>query len=258
MAPRARRRAGRSAGRASDGGSGSGEPGLGGAEEEVVGLGLADRDPDAVAVRTGGRSRRPRRTPPRTPRCRRRAPARRSCPGRRAPSQPWSMSASRTRARSATSGSTRSSSSASASSEATAAACAIDETPNGSAHLRIASATGSGPSAKPTRRPASPYALEKVRRTTTLLAAAGDLAARRGVSGSRDELAGMPRRRRRARVVALRRGTRSSSSRWTDGPVGLFGEQTTTTFVRSVIAASIAGRSCRASGSAGPGRPWRR
>ena len=44
----------------------------------------------------------------------------------------------------------------------------------------------------------------------------------------------------------------ASSSVWvTAGPVGLFGVQTSTTLVRSVIAAAIASRSCRPSASTG-------
>jgi UDP-N-acetylglucosamine 1-carboxyvinyltransferase len=82
--------------------------------------------------------------------------------------QPSAMSVWRTRSRSFTTVSTRSRSSSSAPREATAAACAIELTVNGSMVLRTASATGSWPIRKPTRRPARPYALEKVRSTATL------------------------------------------------------------------------------------------
>ena len=82
--------------------------------------------------------------------------------------QPWSWSARTTRSRSATIDSTRSFSSSKASSEATAATWASELTPNGVAVLRIAAATSGCATAKPTRSPARPYALEKVRRTTTL------------------------------------------------------------------------------------------
>ena len=69
---------------------------------------------------------------------------------------PWPRSASTTRARSATRASTRSLSSSNAPIEATAAACAIEFTPNGTAVLRSALATGSCATAYPTRSPASP------------------------------------------------------------------------------------------------------
>ena len=48
-----------------------------------------------------------------------------------------------------------------------AASCAIVETPNGSAAARTASARGSCATVYPTRNPASPYALEKVRSSAT-------------------------------------------------------------------------------------------
>ena len=54
------------------------------------------------------------------------------------------------------------------SSDATAATCANEFTPKGIAVLRSASARGSWATAYPTRRPASPYALENVRSTATL------------------------------------------------------------------------------------------
>ncbi len=81
--------------------------------------------------------------------------------------QPSATSASRTRVRSLTVSSTRSNSSSSAASEATAAACAMLFTLNGSMTVRAAAATGSCAIMNPVRRPARPYALEKVRRTAT-------------------------------------------------------------------------------------------
>src|SRR6266568_3756559 len=69
------------------------------------------------------------------------------------------------RARSFTARSTRSCSSASAASEAVAAVWASELTLNGSMVVRTALATGSGPIRKPTRSPARPCALEKVRST---------------------------------------------------------------------------------------------
>ena len=48
-----------------------------------------------------------------------------------------------------------------------AAACATAFTVNGSMVLRTAPATGGCATRKPTRSPASPYALEKVRSTAT-------------------------------------------------------------------------------------------
>ena len=137
-------------------------------EEQVVRLGLADRHPRALAGErpdddTGG-ARRPRRSR----RSARRAAARRSSPAspaprpallaqralhpRRAP-RPGRRPAPAARPRRA--------------SDAIAAACATPLTPNGTAVLRSASATGSCATAKPTRSPASPYALEKVRSTAT-------------------------------------------------------------------------------------------
>jgi hypothetical protein len=70
--------------------------------------------------------------------------------------QPWASSSSRTRVRCFTTCSTRASNSGSAASEAIAAAWAIRFTANGSSVLRAASATGSWPTRKPTRSPASP------------------------------------------------------------------------------------------------------
>lgn len=63
---------------------------------------------------------------------------------------------------------TRTSSSSKADSDAIAATWASELTPKGIAALRSASATGSCATAYPTRSPARPYALEKVRSTATL------------------------------------------------------------------------------------------
>ncbi len=69
---------------------------------------------------------------------------------------PCARSSSDTRERSPTSASTRSISCGSAASDATAAAWAMVLTPNGTAVLRSASATGTAPTANPTRSPARP------------------------------------------------------------------------------------------------------
>ena len=81
--------------------------------------------------------------------------------------QPWPAERVADPLRSATIAATRSNSSSSAASDAIAADCAMAETPNGTAHLRSASATGSCATAYPTRSPARPYAFENVRRTQT-------------------------------------------------------------------------------------------
>ncbi len=85
----------------------------------------------------------------------------------RGTAQPSASRASRTLVRSFTVSSTRSNSSSSAASDATAAACARLFTLNGSMVARTAAATGSWATRNPVRRPARPYALEKVRSTAT-------------------------------------------------------------------------------------------
>jgi len=122
-------------------------------------------------------------------------------------------------------------------------------TPNGSAHLRIAPTTSGWPIAYPTRNPARPYAFENVRSASTF--------GRSRYSSTPSTTSGSRTNSRYASstTTSTLDGTASrnaiSSSRRTTGPVGLFGVQTSTTFVRSVIAASIALKSWRASAVSG-------
>src|SRR5690606_29297938 len=138
---------------------------------------------------------------------------------------------------------TRCRSSSRAASDASAARCATWETPNGVETARIPAARRGRATAYPTRRPARPYALENVRSSTTFGRCAYT-ARPSGASGSRTNS-----RYASSSTTSTSDGTASrnvsSSSRWTTGPVGLLGEHTMTTRVRSVTAAAMPGRSSR-------------
>src|ERR1022692_13360 len=155
--------------------------------------------------------------------------------------QPIPSSSRRTRSRSQMTWSTRAVRSGSAASEATAAACASAFTEKVSMVLRAASATGSCPIRYPTRRPASPYALEKVRSTATF-GRSRYSSIPSGTSGSRTYWTYASSSTTRQSAGTWSRNS-LSAARDTTAPVGLFGVQMKISLVALVIAAAMAGRS---------------
>ena len=146
--------------------------------------------------------------------------------------------------------STRSSSSGSRSSEAIAAAWATPETPNGSETARSAPAQRRRPDGVPDPEAGQPVGLGEGAGEQHVLVAAVGRDAVDGV-GHPDELdVRLVDDDQHVRRAPSARNA-SSSACVTAGPVGLLGVQTSTTRVRSVIAAAIASRSWRPSASTG-------